>query len=73
MVRMNVLAALITILTFAAILRKVEVRLALLLLTVPQFGLTTRWLPEGLSVLETMLIGTVPGMLVTWTDPTRVA
>ncbi len=49
------------------------VPLALLLLTVPQFGLTTRWLPKGLTVLEAMLIGTAIGMLVTWTSPTKIS
>jgi len=48
------------------------VPLALLLLTVPQFGITTRLLPKGLTVLESMLIGSVLGMLVTWTGPARV-
>jgi DcuC family C4-dicarboxylate transporter len=47
------------------------VPLALLLLTVPQFGITTKILPKGLTVLESMLIGSVLGMLVTWTGPTR--
>jgi DcuC family C4-dicarboxylate transporter len=48
------------------------VPLALLLLTVPQFGITTKILPKGLSVLESMLIGSVLGMLVTWTGPAKV-
>jgi DcuC family C4-dicarboxylate transporter len=48
------------------------VPLALLLLTVPQFGITTKILPKGLTVLESMLIGSALGMLVTWTGPTRV-
>ena len=48
------------------------VPLALLLLTVPQFGITTKILPKGLTVLESMLIGSVLGMLVTWTGPARV-
>jgi len=48
------------------------VPLALLLLTVPQFGITTKLLPKGLTVLESMLIGSVLGMLVTWTGPARV-
>jgi DcuC family C4-dicarboxylate transporter len=59
--RVNVLMALIPM-----------VPLALLLLTVPEFGITTKILPKGLSVLESMLIGSVLGMLVTWTGPTRV-
>lgn len=48
------------------------VPLALLLLTVPQFGITTKILPKGLTVLESMLIGSALGMLVTWTGPTKV-
>jgi DcuC family C4-dicarboxylate transporter len=59
--RVNVLMALIPM-----------VPLALLLITVPQFGITTKILPKGLSVLESMLIGSALGMLVTWTGPTRV-
>jgi len=59
--RLNVLMALIPM-----------VPLALLLLTVPQFGITTRILPKGLTVLESMLIGSALGMLVTWTGPTKV-
>jgi DcuC family C4-dicarboxylate transporter len=59
--RVNVLRALIPM-----------VPLALLLITVPQFGITTRWLPKGLTVLEAMLIGTLLGMLVTWTSPTKI-
>jgi len=48
------------------------VPLFLLLLTVPQFGITTRWLPKGLTVLEAMVIGTLVGMVVTWTGPAKV-
>lgn len=48
------------------------VPLALLILTVPQFGITTKWLPKGLTVLEAMLIGSVLGMLVTWTNPVKI-
>jgi DcuC family C4-dicarboxylate transporter len=48
------------------------VPLALLLLTVPQFGITTKILPKGLTVLESMLIGSLLGMLVTWSSPTKV-
>ncbi len=48
------------------------VPLALLLLTVPQFGLTKRWLPNGLTVLKAMVIGTIAGMVVTWTNPTQI-
>jgi len=46
--------------------------LVLLIVTVPQFGLTTRWLPKGLQVLDAMVIGTIAGMLVTRTGPTTV-
>jgi DcuC family C4-dicarboxylate transporter len=59
--RVNVLMAVIPMLP-----------LVLLLLTVPQFGITTRWLPKGLTVLDAMVIGTVVGMLVTLTGPTTV-
>ena len=48
------------------------VPLALLLITVPEFGITTKILPKGLTVLESMLIGSVLGMLATWTGPARV-
>ncbi|HEX7549556.1 MAG TPA: C4-dicarboxylate transporter DcuC [Candidatus Methylomirabilis sp.] len=48
------------------------VPLALLLITVPEFGITTKILPKGLTVLESMLIGSALGMLATWTGPTRV-
>ncbi|MFA5026354.1 MAG: C4-dicarboxylate transporter DcuC [Candidatus Methylomirabilota bacterium] len=48
------------------------VPLALLILTVPQFGITTKFLPKGLTVLESMLIGSLLGMLVTWSSPTRI-
>jgi DcuC family C4-dicarboxylate transporter len=48
------------------------VPLVLLLITVPEFGITTKILPKGLTVLESMLIGSVLGMLATWTGPTRV-
>lgn len=46
--------------------------LALLLLTVPQFGLTTAWLPKGLSVLEAMVIGTILTALVGRLSPATV-
>lgn len=59
--KVNVLMALIPV-----------VPLALLLITVPQFGITTKILPKGLTVLESMLIGSALGMLVTWTGPTKV-
>jgi len=48
------------------------VPLILLPLTVPQFGITTRWLPKGLTVLEAMVIGVLVGMLVTWTSPAKI-
>jgi len=48
------------------------VPLALLVLTGPQLGLTTRWLPKGLQVLDAMVIGTIAGMVVTWTSPTQI-
>ncbi|HSB69309.1 MAG TPA: C4-dicarboxylate transporter DcuC [Candidatus Methylomirabilis sp.] len=48
------------------------VPLILLLVTVPQFGITTKWIPKGLPVLDAMVIGTVLGMLVTWTGPTQI-
>jgi DcuC family C4-dicarboxylate transporter len=59
--RVNVVRALVPV-----------VPLALLLLTVPHFGLTTRWLPKGLTVLEAMALGTIVGMLVTWTGPAKI-
>jgi DcuC family C4-dicarboxylate transporter len=46
--------------------------LALLLVTVPQFGLTTRWLPNGLSVLQSMVIGVVLAMVVTRANPKNI-
>jgi len=48
------------------------VPLLLLIVTFPQFGITTKILPKGLTVLEAMLIGTVMGMVVTWTSPIKV-
>jgi DcuC family C4-dicarboxylate transporter len=48
------------------------VPLALLLITAPQFGITTKLLPKGLTVLESMLIGSALGMLVTWSNPTKM-
>jgi DcuC family C4-dicarboxylate transporter len=59
--RVNVVRALVPV-----------VPLALLLLTVPHFGLTTRWLPKGLTVLEAMALGPIVGMLVTWTGPAKI-
>jgi DcuC family C4-dicarboxylate transporter len=61
LVRVNVVRAVVPVLP-----------LALLLLTVPQFHITTRWLHNGLTVLEAMVIGTIVGMLVTWTNPTQI-
>jgi DcuC family C4-dicarboxylate transporter len=46
--------------------------LALLLLTVPQFGLTTAWLPKGLTVLQAMVIGALVTALVARLSPTEV-
>jgi len=46
--------------------------LFLLILTVPQFGLTTAWLPKGLSVLQAMVIGTIATALVARLDPSKV-
>ncbi len=47
------------------------VPLALLILTAPQLGLTPKLYPKGMSVLESMLLGSALGMLVTWTSPTK--
>ena len=46
--------------------------LALLVLTVPQFGMTTAWLPKGLTVLQAMVIGTLVTALVARLSPTEV-
>jgi DcuC family C4-dicarboxylate transporter len=46
--------------------------LFLLVLTVPQFGLTTAWLPKGLSVLQAMVIGVIVTALVGRLSPTKV-
>jgi DcuC family C4-dicarboxylate transporter len=48
------------------------VPLMLLIITFPQLGLTTQWLPNGLTVLEAMMIGTVLGMVVTRISPVKV-
>ena len=48
------------------------VPLVLLVLTSDRLGLTTAWLPKGLTVLEAMAIGTLLGMLITWTSPETV-
>lgn len=61
LMRVNVVRALVPV-----------VPLALLLLTVPQFGLTKRWLPNGLTVLKAMVIETIAGMVVTRTNPTQI-
>lgn len=46
--------------------------LALLLLTVPQFGLTTAWLPKGLTVLQAMVIGTIVTASIARLSPAKV-
>lgn len=46
--------------------------LFLLILTVPQFGLTTAWFPKGLSVLQAMIIGTIVTALVARLLPSNV-
>jgi DcuC family C4-dicarboxylate transporter len=46
--------------------------LLLLVLTVPQFGLTTAWFPKGLSVLQAMVIGTIVTALVARLSPANV-
>lgn len=46
--------------------------LGLLVLTVPQFGLTTAWFPKGVSVLEAMVIGTLVTALVARLRPADV-
>jgi DcuC family C4-dicarboxylate transporter len=46
--------------------------LFLLVLTVPQPGLTTAWFPKGLSVLQAMIIGTIATVLVGRLSPGRV-
>jgi len=45
--------------------------LFLLVLTVPQFGLTTAWLPQGMSVLQAMVIGAVVTALVARLSPAK--
>jgi DcuC family C4-dicarboxylate transporter len=47
--------------------------LALLIITVPQFGLTTAWLPQGMSVLQAMTVGTVATALVARLKPGQVS
>jgi DcuC family C4-dicarboxylate transporter len=46
--------------------------LILLLLTAPKYGLTSGVFPKGFNVFEAMAIGTVVGMLVTWSSPGKV-
>ena len=46
--------------------------LFLLVLTVPQFGLTTDWLPKGLTVLQAMVAGTLVTAVVGRLSPTKV-
>lgn len=46
--------------------------LALLVLTLPQIGLTTAFLPKGLTVLQSMVIGTVITALVARVKPGEV-
>jgi C4-dicarboxylate transporter, DcuC family len=46
--------------------------LLLLVLTVPQFGLTTAWLPKGLTVLQAMVAGTLVTAVVGRLSPTKV-
>ena len=46
--------------------------LFLLVLTVPQFGLTTAVFPKGLSVLEAMIVGTLVTAAIARLSPTKV-
>ena len=46
--------------------------LFLLLLTVPQFGLTTSFLPKGLTVLQAMIIGTIATAAIGRLSPAKV-
>ena len=46
--------------------------LFLLVLTVPQFGLTTAWFPKGLTVLQAMVAGTVVTAVVGRLSPAKV-
>ncbi|MCU0765437.1 MAG: C4-dicarboxylate transporter DcuC [Burkholderiaceae bacterium] len=46
--------------------------LALLLLSLPQLGLTTALLPQGLSVLQAMVIGTVATAAIARLSPAKV-
>jgi C4-dicarboxylate transporter, DcuC family len=46
--------------------------LFLLVLTVPQFGLTTAWFPKGLTVLQAMIAGTLVTAAVARLSPTKV-
>lgn len=46
--------------------------LFLLVLTVPQFGLTTAWFPKGLTVLQAMVAGTLVTAVVGRLSPAKV-
>jgi C4-dicarboxylate transporter, DcuC family len=46
--------------------------LFLLVLTVPQFGLTTAWFPKGLTVLQAMVAGTLATAFVGRLSPAKV-
>jgi C4-dicarboxylate transporter, DcuC family len=46
--------------------------LVLLVLTVPQFGLTTAWFPKGLTVLQAMVAGTLVTAVVGRLSPAKV-
>jgi DcuC family C4-dicarboxylate transporter len=46
--------------------------LFLLVLTVPQFGLTTAWFPKGLTVLQAMVAGTLATAVVGRLSPAKV-
>lgn len=46
--------------------------LFLLVLTLPQLGLTEGWLPKGLTVLQAMVIGTIATALVGRLSPAKV-
>lgn len=47
--------------------------LALLIITLPQFGLTTAWLPKGITVLQAMIIGTLVTAVITRLSPTKAS
>jgi hypothetical protein len=46
--------------------------LALLVLTLPQLGLTTALLPKGLTVLQAMVIGTIATAAIARLSPSKV-